>query len=109
MDNIHTTTSDIISKQENNECKTVCAHSWSSIYNNFHPIRRLPSITICIVLISLLSFTDFVNTKTTGKTIANKRAQLFVHAHNKTNTSLAKESDNMNQKTFMQITILSNN
>jgi hypothetical protein len=109
MENIQIIPSNIISQQKNDECKTLCAHSWSSIYNNFHPIRRLPSITICIVLISLLSFTDFVNTKNTGKTLANKRAQLFVHQRNKTNMPLAKEADNIAQKAFMQITILSNN
>jgi hypothetical protein len=100
-------------QQKNNECKALSTHSWNSIYNNFHPIRRLPSVTISIVSISFLFFTGYVNTKASGKNITNKQLHTLGNLHNNTNDLLTKETfsddDKMNQKTFMQITILSNN
>ncbi|HTC00520.1 MAG TPA: hypothetical protein VK705_07540 [Ferruginibacter sp.] len=109
---IHTNNSEKKSQQKTEECKTLCAHSWNSIYNNFHPIRRLPSITISIILISFLFFTGYVNARTSGKKTVSKQPETLSNLHNKTNDLLTKEAfsnDNMNQKTFMQITILSNN
>lgn len=95
-----------------------CKHSWNSIYNNFHPIRRMPSVTICIILASFLFFTGYVNTKKSGSNIQHTQLQLQTLSatqHNKTITPFTKElssevkEDNMAPLTFMQITILSNN
>jgi len=101
------------SQQKDNGCKALCLHSWNSIYNNFHPIRRLPSVTISIVSISFLLFIGYVNTKAAGKNTDSKQLHTLGNIHNNTNNSLTKETfsddDKMNQKTFMQITILSNN
>jgi hypothetical protein len=101
------------SEQKDNGCKALCTHSWNSIYNNFHPIRRLPSVTISIVSISFLLFTGYVNTNTPGKNTVSKELHTLGNLHNNTNDTLTKETfsddDKINQKTFMQITILSNN
>lgn len=36
---------------------------WYSIYNNMHPGNRLPSVSMCIVLLGLLFFTGYLNTR----------------------------------------------
>jgi hypothetical protein len=106
---------DNISQQKPDGCSTVCTHSWNSIYNNFHPIRRLPSVTICIVLVSFLFFTGYVNTKNAGNTFTHVQSQTLGDQPNKTKSVLTTElspkanENNLGQQTFMQITILSNN
>jgi len=103
------------SQQKPDGCSTPCTHSWNSIYNNFHPIRRLPSVTICIVLVSFLFFTGYVNTKKTGTAIGHIQPQTLSDQPNKNKgiltTELSSEvkENTMGQQTFMQITILSNN
>lgn len=37
---------------------------WNSVYNNLHPSRKWPSISMCIVLLSALLMTGYLNTKT---------------------------------------------
>ncbi len=44
---------------------------WYSIYNNFHPSRKWPSISMCIVLLSALLMIGYLNTKTNKVTIEN--------------------------------------
>ena len=36
---------------------------WYSIYNNMHPGNRLPSVSMCIVLLGVLFFTGYLNTR----------------------------------------------
>jgi hypothetical protein len=103
-------------QQKADGCGTTCTHSWNSIYNNFHPVRRLPSVTICMILISFLFFTGYVNTKKSGSTINSQvQPQSLSDQHTKTSDSFTTElssevkENNMGQQTFMQITILSNN
>jgi hypothetical protein len=112
---INNTNSGNTSQLKPDGSSTACTHSWNSIYNNFHPIRRLPSVTICIVLVSFLLFTGYVNTKKTGSTISHAPSQTLSDQPNKNKgiltTELSSEvkENSMGQQTFMQITILSNN
>jgi hypothetical protein len=103
------------SQQKPDGNKVACKHSWNSIYNNFHPVRRLPSVTICIILVSFLFFTGYVNTKDSAKNIRTIQSQTLSDEHNKINAPLTTElssdvkENNVHQQTFMQITILSDN
>ena len=112
---INNTNSGNTSQLKPDGSSAACTHSWNSIYNNFHPIRRLPSVTICIVLVSFLFFTGYVNTKNSGSTISHTPSQTLSDQPNKNKgvltTELSSEAkeNNMGQQTFMQITILSNN
>jgi hypothetical protein len=48
---------------------------WKSFYNNFHPIRRLPSATMSIILISSLLFLSYVNTNQPAKNTVPDQSQ----------------------------------
>jgi hypothetical protein len=101
--------------QQTPDSKTPCQHSWSSIYNNFHPVRRLPSITICIILASFLFFTGYINSKNSTEIIRPTQTGISGNQHDKTTTSLTtelpldKQGNNVHQRTFTQMTILSDN
>jgi hypothetical protein len=101
-------------QQNPDNSKTICQHSWSSIYNNFHPVRRLPSVTICIVLASFLFFTGYVNTKNSGDIISHSQSPISGNQHKitdplTTELSSDKQDNNAHQRAFMQMTILSDN
>jgi hypothetical protein len=102
-------------QQKPDGSNTVCKHSWNSIYNNFHPIRRLPSVTVCMVLVSFLFFTGYVNTKKSGADARHMQSQTISDQHTSANTPLTTElssdekENNLRQQIFMQINILPNN
>ncbi len=56
---------------------------WHSVYNNLHPGRKWPSISMCIVLLTTLFLVGYLNTTDTRGTIA--QSQL-------TNTNIANRS-----------------
>ena len=43
---------------------------WHSVYNNLHPGRKWPSISMCIVLLTTLFLVGYLNTRDTHGTIA---------------------------------------
>jgi|GEM_PF-6263422 hypothetical protein len=98
-------------QQNPDNSTTTCQHSWSSIYNNFHPVRRLPSVTICFVLASFLFFTGYVNTKNSN----HSQSPISGNQHKITDplttelSSDKQDNNSVHQRTFMQMTILSDN
>ena len=56
---------------------------WHSVYNNLHPGRKWPSISMCIVLLSTLFLVGYLNTRDTHGTFAR---------HQLTNNSLITNS-----------------
>jgi hypothetical protein len=59
-------------KQESDEFRMYPSKRvWYSVYNNFHPGRKWPSISMCIVLLSALLLIGFLNTKTNKIAIDN--------------------------------------
>lgn len=113
---IYTTNSDNSQQQKTDGSNAACSKCcWSSIYNNFHPVRRLPSITICMIVSAFLFFTGYSNSRSTGKPITtpvktiatqyNEINDLFSFKMNGSIIDQIKE-ENMNQG--LQI-ILSNN
>ena len=43
---------------------------WHSLYNNLHPGRKWPSISMCIVLLTTLFLVGYLNTRDTHSTVA---------------------------------------
>lgn len=46
---------------------------WHSVYNNLHPGRKWPSISMCIVLLTTLFLVGYLNTRDTHITIAQNQ------------------------------------
>ena len=51
---------------------------WYSIYNNMHPGNRMPSISMCIVLIFSLLLVGYLNTDSSKQILANNEIQQTV-------------------------------
>lgn len=81
---------------------------WHGIYNDLHPGRRWPSITISLLLICTLVFIGFLNTHT-GSHVVDKK---LISSKNSANTELQKDSKNIQKsatlKTVSKSTITAN-
>jgi len=56
-----------VREKANKFCMYPSRKVWYSIYNNVHPGNRLPSISMCIILLALLYFIGYLNTNPTQK------------------------------------------
>ena len=53
---------------------------WYSIYNNMHPGNRLPSISMCIILIFSLLLVGYLNTNTSKELSSNQNNSIILQA-----------------------------
>ena len=61
---------DFIQKQSDDFRMYPSRRVWHSVYNNLHPGRKWPSISMCIVLLTTLFLVGYLNTRDTHGTIA---------------------------------------
>ena len=60
---------DFIQKQSDDFRMYPSRRVWHSVYNNLHPGRKWPSISMCIVLLTTLFLVGYLNTRDTRGTI----------------------------------------
>ena len=66
---------------------------WHSLYNDLHPSRRWPSVTISMLLVLVLMLTGYLNTNDTDTTNRTQLVQydISVHSNNTTTQNLKKD------------------
>jgi|GEM_PF-523107 len=73
---------------------------WHSLYNDLHPSRRWPSVTISMVLVLVLMLTGYLNTNDTDTTNRTQLVQYDISVHSNTPSTHPLKKDKVPGKLY---------